>query len=57
MDSQWKTFQGSARKGGTGLGLAIAVELIATNGGTIGFVEAPVGARFRIEIPDRIKAV
>lgn len=49
----FQAFQGGARKGGTGLGLAIAAELVAAHGGSLQLVETPVGATFRIEIPDR----
>ncbi|MGY2051959.1 sensor histidine kinase [Methylobacterium sp. JK268] len=46
-------FQGSARPGGTGLGLAIAAELMRLHGGTLCLDPTPVGARFRITLPDR----
>ena len=46
-------FQSSARAGGTGLGLAVTAELVRLHGGTINLEETPVGACFRIVIPDR----
>lgn len=49
-------FQGSVRAGGTGLGLAIAAELVGLNGGTLSLDPSPVGARFRVVIPDRAAA-
>lgn len=49
----FEAFQGSVRAGGTGLGLAIAAELVRAHGGEIGLVGGPVGATFRIAIPDR----
>jgi signal transduction histidine kinase len=49
----FQAFQGSTRKGGTGLGLAVAYELVTAHGGTIRLREAPSGATFEIEIPDR----
>jgi len=49
----FQAFQGSSRKGGTGLGLVIAAELIAAHGGALTLLDVPVGAAFRIEIPDR----
>jgi signal transduction histidine kinase len=52
-ENLFKAFRGGARKGGSGLGLAISVELIRAHGGEISLVDTPVGATFRIEIPDR----
>jgi signal transduction histidine kinase len=46
-------FQSSARSGGTGLGLAVTAELVRLHGGTINLDDTPVGACFRIVIPDR----
>ena len=46
-------FQSSARSGGTGLGLAVTAELVRLHGGTITLEDTPVGACFRIVIPDR----
>jgi signal transduction histidine kinase len=46
-------FQSSARSGGTGLGLAVTAELVRLHGGTINLEDTPVGACFRIVIPDR----
>lgn len=54
-DHLFQAFKSSARKGGTGLGLAISAELVTANGGTIRLEDAPQGASFRIEIPDRAK--
>ncbi len=52
-ENLFKAFQASTKKGGTGLGLVIASELVQAHGGTLTFVESPVGAIFRIELPDR----
>ena len=52
-ETLFKAFQGSMRRGGTGLGLAICDELVRAHGGSIALVASPVGARFRITIPDR----
>jgi signal transduction histidine kinase len=49
----FEAFQGSTRTGGAGLGLAIAAELVRAHGGEISLVDSPVGATFRIVIPDR----
>lgn len=49
----FQAFQGSTRRGGTGLGLAIAFELVAAHGGAMRLIDAPTGAAFEIEIPDR----
>jgi signal transduction histidine kinase len=46
-------FQSSARSGGTGLGLAVTAELVRLHGGTITLEDTPVGACFRVVIPDR----
>ncbi|HEY8564198.1 MAG TPA: HAMP domain-containing sensor histidine kinase [Beijerinckiaceae bacterium] len=51
--SLFSAFQGSARSGGTGLGLPIAAELARLHGGRLALVDTPVGALFRLEIPDR----
>lgn len=37
--------------GGTGLGLAIVGELVALHGGSVRVADAPVGARFVVELP------
>lgn len=50
----FEAFSGSERAGGSGLGLAIAAELVRLHGGTIGLVDGPVGATFRVIIPDRV---
>jgi signal transduction histidine kinase len=47
----FSAFQSSTR-GGAGLGLAIAAEIVTLHGGTIALEDTPVGARFRIVIPD-----
>jgi signal transduction histidine kinase len=49
----FEAFQGSTRTGGAGLGLAIAAELVRAHGGEISLLDSPVGATFRIAIPDR----
>lgn len=49
----FQAFQGGARRGGSGLGLAIAAELVRAHGGDITHVDTPVGALFRIVLPDR----
>ncbi len=49
----FQAFSSSARSGGSGLGLAIAAELVRAHGGSIELLDAPKGAAFRIEIPDR----
>ncbi|MDH3690653.1 MAG: HAMP domain-containing histidine kinase, partial [Gammaproteobacteria bacterium] len=41
---------------GTGLGLSVTRDCIAFHGGTVGVVEAPVGARFRILLPSTVVA-
>jgi signal transduction histidine kinase len=46
-------FAGAARTGGAGLGLSISAELVRLHGGTITLEPSPVGACFRIVIPDR----
>lgn len=48
----FEPFRASVRAGGTGLGLAIARELVRAHGGEIELADAPVGATFRIVIPD-----
>jgi signal transduction histidine kinase len=52
----FSAFRGSARPGGAGLGLAISAELVRLHGGAIALEETPVGACFRIVIPDRPSA-
>lgn len=52
-ENLFKAFQASTKKGGTGLGLAIAAELVQAHGGSLALVDSDVGARFRIELPDR----
>jgi len=49
----FEAFQGGTRPGGTGLGLVIAAELVRAHGGEIDLVDSPVGATFRLKIPDR----
>ncbi|HEY8382353.1 MAG TPA: HAMP domain-containing sensor histidine kinase [Microvirga sp.] len=49
----FSAFQGSTRSGGTGLGLPIAAELVRLHGGTVALDDTPIGARFRLTIPDR----
>lgn len=39
--------------GGTGLGLAIASWVVELHGGTIRLLDAPTGARFRVDLPRR----
>ena len=52
-ENLFKAFQGSTKKGGTGLGLVIAAELVQAHGGTLVLADSPLGANFRIELPDR----
>ena len=52
-DNLFQAFKGGARKGGSGLGLAISAELIRAHGGDISLVDSEVGAKFRVDIPDR----
>jgi signal transduction histidine kinase len=52
-DHLFEAFTGSQRKGGTGLGLAIAAEIVGVHGGHLRLVDAPKGAAFQFEIPDR----
>ena len=49
----FEPFEGSVRPGGTGLGLAVAAELVGLHGGTLTLLDQPVGAGFRVVIPDR----
>jgi signal transduction histidine kinase len=49
----FEPFHGSTRAGGSGLGLAIAAELVRAHGGEIDLVAGPLGATFRIKIPDQ----
>lgn len=51
----FRAFQASTRKDGSGLGLVIASELVAAHGGKLELVDTgtPIGATFRIELPDR----
>jgi len=44
-------FEGSARSGGTGLGLAIAREIAEAHGGSLTFVDQPIGTRFDLFLP------
>ena len=53
----FEAFHGSARAGGTGLGLAIAAELVRAHQGDIALVDSPLGACFRIVIPDLVAEV
>ncbi|MBU1305582.1 MAG: HAMP domain-containing histidine kinase [Alphaproteobacteria bacterium] len=50
-DNLFVAFEGSARAGGTGLGLAIARELTQAHGGSLSFVDQPVGTRFDLFLP------
>jgi signal transduction histidine kinase len=49
----FSAFRSSGRAGGAGLGLAISAELVRLHGGTLALDPTPVGACFRIAIPDR----
>ena len=49
----FEAFQSTTRTGGAGLGLAIAAELVRAHGGDIALIDGPIGATFRITIPDR----
>ncbi len=53
----FEAFKGSLRSGGTGLGLAIAYELAKAHGGSIDLIDTPIGATFRVSIPDRITSI
>jgi signal transduction histidine kinase len=53
-ENLFKAFQGSTKKGGTGLGLVIAAELVQAHGGSLTLADSEKGARFRIELPDRL---
>ncbi|HEX2554607.1 MAG TPA: HAMP domain-containing sensor histidine kinase [Microvirga sp.] len=46
-------FAGAGRAGGAGLGLTISAELVRLHGGGISLEPSPVGACFRVVIPDR----
>jgi signal transduction histidine kinase len=47
----FQSFVTSGKKGGTGLGLAIAKRIVEEHGGTIVLADVPIGACFRIELP------
>jgi signal transduction histidine kinase len=49
----FSAFRSSGRPGGAGLGLAISAELVRLHGGTLSLEETPVGACFKIVLPDR----
>jgi signal transduction histidine kinase len=49
----FSAFRSSGRPGGAGLGLAISAELVRLHGGMLSLDEVPVGACFKIVIPDR----
>jgi signal transduction histidine kinase len=49
----FSAFRSSGRPGGAGLGLAISAELVRLHGGILSLDEVPVGACFKIVIPDR----
>lgn len=51
--TMFRAFQSGASKGGTGLGLAIAAELVAAHGGRVELLDTPIGATFRLTVPDR----
>jgi signal transduction histidine kinase len=51
----FSAFRNSVRSGGAGLGLAITADLVRLHGGTIVLEETPVGASFRVVIPDPAK--
>lgn len=52
-ENLFRAFQASSRKDGSGLGLAIAAELVSVHGGKLELLDAPIGATFLIELPDR----
>ena len=54
-DKLFVAFEGSARSGGTGLGLAIAREIAEAHGGTLTFVDQPVGTRFDLFLPAALR--
>jgi signal transduction histidine kinase len=57
VENLFRPFRGSARAGGSGLGLAIARELARVQGGDLRLAESGSrGARFAIELPDRLSA-
>jgi signal transduction histidine kinase len=57
VENLFRPFRGSARAGGSGLGLAIARELARVQGGDLRLAESGSrGARFAIELPDRLPA-
>lgn len=57
VENLFRPFRGSARAGGSGLGLAIARELARVQGGDLRLAASGGGgARFAIELPDRLSA-
>jgi signal transduction histidine kinase len=49
----FSAFRSSGRPGGAGLGLAISAELVRLHGGALSLESVPIGACFKIVVPDR----